>query len=113
MLAGILKNLVHAGLVQSRTGPRGGFALARKADRITLYQIMETVDQPEMLSQCVVGLETCSADTPCPVHDRLQEVRQRFVESLQSITVADMAAATAQKKTRALPEWLDEQPPNE
>lgn len=100
-LAGILKNLVRAGLVQSRTGPHGGFALARPADRITLFQIMDAVGQTDMFSQCVVGLETCSDATPCPVHDRFQEVRQRLIEHLQSVTVADMATAIARKRGQA------------
>lgn len=104
-LAGILKNLARAGLVQSRTGPRGGFALARRAEHITLCQIMDAVGQTDVFSQCVVGFETCSDDMPCPVHDRFQEMRQRFVERSQSVSVADMAAAVARKRRQTVTEW--------
>lgn len=99
-LAGILKNLARGGLVQSRKGPRGGFALRRSADQITLYQIMESLGQTDTLSQCVVGLGTCSDDTPCPVHDRIQAFRQRLVECLQAITIADMQWLPRRKKDK-------------
>ncbi|HLE81821.1 MAG TPA: Rrf2 family transcriptional regulator, partial [Dehalococcoidia bacterium] len=42
-LAGVLQELARGGLVKSSKGPRGGFRLARPAEQITLYQIMDAV----------------------------------------------------------------------
>jgi len=100
-LAGVLQELARGGLVKSSKGPRGGFCLARPAERITLYQIMEAVGSLSSLPQCAIGLEECSGDMLCPLHDEWQQVRQRLVGYLQEVTVADMAAALARKKARA------------
>ena len=100
-LAGLLQELARGGLVKSYKGPRGGFCLARPAEGITLYQIMEAVGSLTTLPQCAIGLEECSGDMLCPLHDEWQQVRQRLVGYLQEVTVADMAAALARKKARA------------
>ena len=96
-LAAVLQKLVRAGLVTSQKGPTGGFSLAREAAEITLYQIMEAVDDVRELSQCAVGFEACSDAVPCPVHDRLQPMRQHFIASCQSVTLAEMAAGMTRK----------------
>jgi len=43
-LAKIMQHLVKVGLVNSRRGAKGGFFLARPADRITLRQTIEAVE---------------------------------------------------------------------
>jgi Rrf2 family protein len=40
----VLRALSVAGLLRSLKGPHGGYALARRADRITLLEVVEAVD---------------------------------------------------------------------
>ncbi len=42
----ILQQLVRAGVLRSKRGPRGGFSLAKPPHRITILQIVEAVDGP-------------------------------------------------------------------
>lgn len=42
----VLQQLVRTGVLRSKRGPRGGFFLARRAEDITLLQIVEAVDGP-------------------------------------------------------------------
>jgi len=46
----ILQQLVRANLLRSKRGPRGGFVLAKAANKITMLEIIEAVDGP-MMSQ--------------------------------------------------------------
>lgn len=89
-LALVLQSLVRHGLVKSQKGPRGGFSLARPTTEIALYQIMEACGDTRGLSQCVLGLEVCSDDYPCPVHVMFRDIRQKLVQELKSVTVADL-----------------------
>ncbi|KXU37345.1 Rrf2 family transcriptional regulator [Cephaloticoccus primus] len=43
-LAQILSELRNGGLVTSKRGIQGGYALARPADQISLYEIVKTID---------------------------------------------------------------------
>ena len=46
-LVQILLDLKRAGLVASTRGAAGGYALARPADEITMYDILNVIDPPE------------------------------------------------------------------
>jgi len=42
----ILQQLVRGNILRSKRGPRGGFSLARPANKITMLQVIEAVDGP-------------------------------------------------------------------
>src|SRR6059058_2851108 len=68
-LAKVFQKLVKGGILRSAKGRGGGFTLARPAHQITLVQIVEAIEGPQLLDQCVVGLEKCTDTMPCPQHD--------------------------------------------
>jgi len=99
-LATIFKNLARAGIVKSYKGPNGGFCLTRPPQRITLFDITDAVGSLADLTKCAIGLENCNGDSLCPLHEQWEPVRQRVLTHLKTVTVADMAAALAQKQAR-------------
>jgi Rrf2 family protein len=42
----IMQQLVRANILRSKRGPRGGFSMARPANKISFLQIIEAVDGP-------------------------------------------------------------------
>jgi len=42
----ILQQMVRAGILRSKRGPRGGFSLAQSPKKISMLQIIEAVDGP-------------------------------------------------------------------
>jgi Rrf2 family protein len=94
----IFQNLVHAGLLRSVKGPRGGFELTRPPSEITLFQIKEAIDGTADLYRCAVGLDRCDDSTPCPLHETFKMVRTHIREYLESTTLSEMAAAVEKKK---------------
>lgn len=53
----ILQQLVRANVLYSKRGPRGGFSLAKPANKITVLQIIEAVDGP-MVSHLSLAEQT-------------------------------------------------------
>lgn len=51
-LAKALQALSRGGLVESTSGPRGGYILAKPADEITILDIVNAVEGDERLFQC-------------------------------------------------------------
>ena len=47
---------------------------------------------------CILGLSNCSDTAPCPMHDMWGPVRADLLETLRSMTVADLAAEMSRKK---------------
>ncbi len=97
-LAKVFQKLVKSGVLRSAKGRGGGFTLARAPHEITLMQISEAIDGPMTFDRCVVGLERCNDDMPCPQHDLYKPVRQRLKDYLNTTTVADLASSLKSKK---------------
>jgi Rrf2 family protein len=83
-LGKILQNLVRKNLLISTKGPNGGFALARDADEITLWDIVIKVDGEDFFTNCLISLEPCKTHDPskplCPVHTQYEKLRTEIRE---------------------------------
>jgi Rrf2 family transcriptional regulator, iron-sulfur cluster assembly transcription factor len=91
-LGKLLQSLTHEGLVVSQKGLGGGFRLARRPEDITLFDIADPIEQVSRWQGCFMGRATCSSDSPCPVHNRWQEVREAYLEFLRDTTIAELVA---------------------
>jgi len=96
-VAKIMQDLVRQGLLVSAKGRGGGFALARPADEITLYQIVELIDGTEPLKQCIVGMAKCDDDQPCPQHDQWKQLRGQIYDFLTGTTLSQMSRTLERK----------------
>ncbi len=91
----VLKLLVKGGVVVSTRGAAGGYALARTPDRITVAQIIQAVDGPIALTDCVDGAEgSCGVERLCPIRGNWDKVNRAVRVALESVTLADMAMPT-------------------
>ena len=101
-LAKIMQHLVKVGLVNSRRGAKGGFFLARPADRITLRQTIEAVEGPIYLNVCLIKKGECPRDEICPVHPVWREAQEKLFSVLESKTMAQLAkdSEILQKRTQ-------------
>ena len=74
-------------LLVSFKGPKGGFQLV-KTD-IALYDIVKAIDGSDIMERCILGLEDCSSESPCPVHSRYTLIRGQLRETLLSTNILD------------------------
>src|SRR5690349_11192983 len=89
-LAKLFQKLVRAEILRSSKGRGGGFALARPPREITLMDICEAIDGPQSFDRCVVGMDRCTDQTPCPQHDLYRPIRSRLKDYFQTTTLADL-----------------------
>ena len=88
----VLLELTQAGLVTSRPGPSGGFALARSPEDITVLQIVEALEGPLRTSQCALRGGPCHWDQVCALHWVWSSARDALCGELDSATLARVAA---------------------
>jgi Rrf2 family protein len=91
-LGKLLQTLAREGLVQSQKGLGGGFRLARDPRSISLFDVVEPIEQISRWSGCILGHPQCADDVPCAIHDRWKGVRNASLRLLQRTTIADLAA---------------------
>ena len=90
-LAKIFQDLAKHGLLESRPGRGGGFRLSRAPGEIKLYEIVELIEGPDPLSDCIFDGKVCHGDDPCPLHEQWVPVRDELINFLKGNTVADLA----------------------
>lgn len=87
----VLKLLAHQGLVVASRGKAGGYALARHPGEISMAEIIEAVDGPLGLTQCVVEPGSCAQEATCAVLGPWRRVSSAVRGALAGITLAQMA----------------------
>lgn len=83
-LAKIVSQLSVAGLLQTSRGARGGVALARPAEEISLLDVVEAIDGPILLNDCVAENGACSFGDSCPMKPIWCEAQKELVERLDN-----------------------------
>ncbi len=99
-LGKILKEFVRAGVLRSARGPRGGYALTHRPEEITLLRVKEILEGTADLDRCAVGLDPCSDDTPCPLHESFKPLRSAIRRYLDETTIADVSRGFWEKQAR-------------
>ncbi|HWW08541.1 Fe-S cluster assembly transcriptional regulator IscR [Collimonas sp.] len=81
-------------IVESVRGPGGGYNLARKAEDVTVADIIIAVDEPLDATQCG-GKENChspdhAGGSRCMTHDLWSTLNAKMVEYLDSVSLKDL-----------------------
>ncbi|MBT3478784.1 MAG: Rrf2 family transcriptional regulator [Candidatus Marinimicrobia bacterium] len=98
-LAKIVQTLVKHRLVKATRGRNGGVNLGRPANEIYLSEIVQAIDGlPPEKEQCVIGLNLCSDETPCPLHDQWKPIRGKIRHMLASEPLDDLANRVIEKR---------------
>lgn len=91
-LAKIVSQLSVAGLLQTSRGARGGVALARPADQISLLDVVEAIDGPILLNECVGDHSACSFGSTCPMKPVWCDAQKELVGRLSETTFATLSS---------------------
>jgi Rrf2 family protein len=92
LLAKVLQRLVRARLLVSVQGTRGGYRLGRSAQLISVADVIQAVDGPVTVTACSDTDHNCDQYSKCSIRDPLWKIKNRILESLQVVSVAEMAA---------------------
>jgi len=89
-LAKIISQLSIAGLLHTSRGARGGVSLAREPKDITVLDVVEAIDGPILLNECVAEPGTCSFEEDCPLHPIWHEAQEQLVQRLRNTNFASL-----------------------
>jgi Rrf2 family protein len=88
-LAKIVSQLSIAGLLHTSRGARGGVTLGREPKDITLLEVVEAIDGPIMLNECVNG-GACTFEPDCPLRPIWRDTQEELVKRLKSTNFAQL-----------------------
>jgi len=90
-LAKIISQLSIAGLLHTSRGARGGVTLARDAKDISLLDVVEAIDGPILLNECVGDPGNCDFADECLVHPIWVEAQESLVKRLRETKFDQLA----------------------
>jgi len=92
----ILKLLARRELLISHRGAKGGYRLARAAENISVAEIIEAVEGPIAITECVDETPgECSQEPVCPVRSNWQRINYAVRSALEQITLEEMTHPVA------------------
>lgn len=98
-LAKIAQSLVKQRLLTAVRWRNGGLRLARPANEIKLNQVVYAVDGPPPENEvCVIGLDYCSDDAPCPLHHYWKPIREQIRNLLEEENLQHLANKVIEKR---------------
>ena len=83
-LAKIISQLSIAGLLHTSRGARGGVTLAREPGEITLLEVIEAIDGPILLNECVSESSICTFEDDCPLRPVWCEAQEELIKRLKT-----------------------------
>jgi Rrf2 family protein len=99
----ILLRLRRAGLVQSTRGARGGYALARTPEEISVRDVITASELTTFDLHCVshpVEEERCSASHACSIRPVWVLLQQKIDDVLASVRLADLLHEESEVRAR-------------
>jgi Rrf2 family iron-sulfur cluster assembly transcriptional regulator len=91
-MAKILRSLVRARILRSSRGVNGGFALARPAAEINMLEIVEAIEGPLALTDCVPNPSGCGWSVDCPASTVWAKVQNNVKGTLRESSLEDLVS---------------------
>lgn len=123
-LAKQMQKLSQAGIVSTRRGPRGGYALARAPAKISLLQMVEAIDGNARHFRCSeirrcgpTGVAGKHYTRPCGIARSMWRAEKAWRKELSNVTLADIQnmglAETPPEQTQKAIAWFQGKLPKE
>ena len=86
----IMKRLAKEQLLVSSKGPYGGFTLHEHTLNTSIYDVVEVTDGLLSFKTCVLRMQECNSENPCPMHGKIEEVKHSLKSMLETTTIEDL-----------------------
>lgn len=92
-LTRVLQDLAAQGLVGSRSGPGGGYVVAKPTDELTILDVINAVSPLKRITSCPLGLD--SHKSLCPLHAELDRAYAATEAAFSSVTIRQLTESTS------------------
>jgi len=89
-LGKVLQSFCAKGFLSSQKGLGGGLRLNRDSKKITLFDIVDSIENISDTSECFFGSKKCDGNAPCVVHEKWKETRGAYMDFLRKTTIFDL-----------------------
>ncbi len=95
-LSKVLQQLVRSRFIRSQRGSGGGYVLAVSPASVSLLDVVEAMEGPVRLNQCLQEGPSCDRKAWCPAHQVWAEAQAAVANVLGRASMSDLAALARQ-----------------
>lgn len=93
----IFAKLKASGLVSGARGPNGGYRLSKPAKSISIFEIIDAVDEPVDITRCS-GKEDCQDGEVCLTHELWSDLSRQISLFLDDIKLGELVQTQRAKE---------------
>ena len=97
----LIIDLRKAGMVKSVRGAKGGYRIARFPEMLTVLDIVEVMEGPVSIVDCVRSPDSCEYLAACAVQEIWQTLNNDIRASLAKVTLQDIVDRQKRKEADA------------
>ncbi len=86
----VINPLKRSGLLSVTRGAKGGYTLARRPEEIDMLEVVNTLEGPLSLVECLTNDDLCDRIDTCVARSVWMEVNQTVEKALKGITLAEV-----------------------
>ncbi len=86
----LIIDLRRAGMVKSVRGAKGGYRIARKPESITLLEIVEVMEGPLLVVECLASGHECGRSSQCPTREVWMALSKDIRQCMAKIKLSDL-----------------------
>jgi Rrf2 family protein len=91
-LSKVFQRLSHAGLIRAVRGKRGGYALVRALEEITVGDVVRAIEIEQPMYQCLAQVRCCETNGDCLLLDVFAEAERQMFAVLDGVCLAELKA---------------------
>ncbi len=89
-LAKVMQKLSKHNIVSSSEGKTGGYKLNKKAEDISIAEIVEILEAADNVFDCLDKVHGCTIRDRCKIHAVFKEAYQEMLKKLMKTSIADI-----------------------
>lgn len=89
-LSKLVQALSKASVIETKQGKNGGIRLAKNPDEISLKTVIDVIDGPTRLSDCLTSSKACTLTGHCRIKEKFAQIQGKIDQLFDEVKIASM-----------------------
>ncbi len=98
--ARVLQMMAQKGILRSEQGAQGGYQITRDLGKVSLQDLIETIQGPTRIAKCIGKDEPCEMQSSCNIVSPMLTLNQKLNEFYQNVSLKDLLFAGDHKERK-------------
>jgi Rrf2 family nitric oxide-sensitive transcriptional repressor len=98
--ARVLQMMAQKGILRSEQGAQGGYQITRDLAKVTLHDLIETIEGPTQIAKCISNDEPCGMQSNCNIISPVTTLNQKLNEFYQNLSLKELLFTSEGKERK-------------